>query len=422
MKYRSVWRGVLPSALALALGLDLALGPGCALADGAAYGSSDSLWIADLEVFEEELPARHKNLFFKMTPEDFAARVRELREQLPGLEPYERVVSLMNIVAAVGDSHTMINADYSGLFRKLPVLTEWFSDGLYVMTTVPEYGDFLGARVVRMGNAGVDELLDALEAVIPHENYPQLMQRVPLYMMIPEVLAALGVADSPDSVEFSFESGASVMFPAMSPLSRFNWTSIQDSLRCEPPLYLQNQDLSYWHTYLEEEGTLYVQYRRCSEMKEHAFSDFTQEVLALIDEKEVAKVIFDMRLNGGGNSAIVAPMIEGIAERESINKRGSLFVVVGRETYSSAILNALEFRSKTNAIFVGRPTGGKPNHYGEVKFFPLPNSRVIVTYSTKYFTHSDEDTQSFMPDIEVENSFDDFRSCRDPVMERISAL
>ncbi len=422
MKCRSLRGAVLPSALALALGLGFALGPRSAHADGAAYDSSDSLWIADLEVFEEELPARHKNLFFKMTPEDFAARVRELRERLPGLEPYERVISLMKIVASVGDSHTMINADYSGLFRKLPVLTEWFSDGLYVMTTVPEYGDFLGERVVRVGNADVEELLDALEAVIPHENYPQLMQRAPLYMMIPEVLAALGVADSPDSVGFSFESGTSVKFPAMSALSRFNWTSVQDSLRCETPLYLQNPDSSYWHAYLEDEGTLYVQYRRCSEMKGRPFFDFTREVLALIDEKDVAKLVFDMRLNGGGNSALATPLIDGIAGRESINKRGSLFVVVGRETYSSAILNALEFRSKTDAIFVGRPTGGKPNHYGEVRFFPLPNSRIIVTYSTKYFAGSDEDAQSFMPDMEVENSFDDYSSCRDPVMERISAF
>ena len=42
-------------------------------------------------------------------------------------------------------------------------------------------------------------------------------------------------------------------------------------------------------------------------------------------------------------------------------------------------------QNDTEAIFIGEPTGGRPNHFGEVKSFNLPNSGLSVRYSTKYF-------------------------------------
>jgi hypothetical protein len=128
-----------------------------------------------------------------------------------------------------------------------------------------------------------------------------------------------------------------------------------------------------------------------------------------------------MRLNGGGNSLIAEPLIEGIKQRPAINSKGHLFVVIGGKTFSSAILNALKFKNETEAIFVGEPTGGKPNHFGEIKLFVLPRSWIVVSYSTKYFKHSPEDTPSLYPDIDVGVSFSDFMECRDPVYEAITA-
>ncbi len=405
----------------LCAGLMSLPGAGVGAVSGAVSSAAedDSLWIADLAVFEKELPERHKNLFFELTPEEFHEAVDRLRSDIPGLEPYERVVSLMKIVASVGDSHTMLSAQYSGLFRKLPVVTEWFSDGLWVISTVSEYEALLGRRLTRVGRTPVGELSEAVKEVIPHENTPQLLNRMPDYIAIPEVLAALGIAESPDSVAFHAESSGEVKVRAESALSPFKWVSVRDGLECEPPLYLRSPDSYYWYSIPNGSRTLYVHYRQCAETSERPFAEFVEEALALVDEGKADRLVFDMRMNGGGNSMVARPIIDGIKRRKSINTRGRLFVIVGRETYSSAILNALEFKNETAATFYGEPTGGKPNHYGEVKFFPLPNSRLFITYSTKYFNRSGEDTPSFVPDVVIRTSFEDLRSCRDPVLEKI---
>lgn len=63
-------------------------------------------WREDIRFFAERMPATHKNLFHKMTKEEFAEAVRRLNERLPGLADHEVVVELMRIIAKVGDGHT----------------------------------------------------------------------------------------------------------------------------------------------------------------------------------------------------------------------------------------------------------------------------------------------------------------------------
>ena len=154
-------------------------------------------------------------------------------------------------------------------------------------------------------------------------------------------------------------------------------------------------------------------------MEDLPFQAFTDQVLGILDSRPVDKLVFDLRHNGGGNSALARSLISGITTRLSVSRSGHLFVVVGRETFSSAILNTLEFMDRSHALLVGEATGGKPNHYGEVKFFLLPNSMIPIQYSTKYFASYPEDLPSIYPDIDVQASFRDLLSCRDPVLEAI---
>jgi hypothetical protein len=56
--------------------------------------------------------------------------------------------------------------------------------------------------------------------------------------------------------------------------------------------------------------------------------------------------------------------------------------------FTSGLLNAIDLRQKTNATFVGEATGGKPNHFGEVGNFRLPNSRLQVNYAKRFSTPS----------------------------------
>jgi hypothetical protein len=55
------------------------------------------------------------------------------------------------------------------------------------------------------------------------------------------------------------------------------------------------------------------------------------------------------------------------------------------------MVNAIDFRNNTNAILVGEPIGERPNSYSENDEMTLPNSRLVVSYSTRYYKFVDED-------------------------------
>lgn len=84
------------------------------------------------------------------------------------------------------------------------------------------------------------------------------------------------------------------------------------------------------------------------------------------------------------------------------------------------MMNAIELKQTTNATFVGEPTGGNINHFGEIKSFTLPNTKTRVSYSTKYWENWKDHSGALKPDIAAGNSIFDFMKSIDPAMEIIA--
>ena len=171
----------------------------------------------------------------------------------------------------------------------------------------------------------------------------------------------------------------------------------------------------------EGERTLFVQFDSYQDAQDQPFEAFARDFFALADSRPVERFVLDLRNNGGGNQAIGLPLMDGIKARPAINARGRLFILVGRATYSSAVNDAVRYRRETQAVFLGEPTGGRPNHYGEVRHLTLPNSGLAVAYSTRFFRLQPEDTPSFVPDVHVETSTADYLAGRDPTFEALLA-
>ncbi len=93
-------------------------------------------------------------------------------------------------------------------------------------------------------------------------------------------------------------------------------------------------------------------------------------------------------------------------------------MLVGPGTFSSAVITAHRFRSELHAILVGEPPSNKPNHYGSVNSFELPNSHLKLNYSEKQIRlirNADPDTLA--PDVLVRQTLADYLAGRDRVLE-----
>ncbi len=83
------------------------------------------------------------------------------------------------------------------------------------------------------------------------------------------------------------------------------------------------------------------------------------------------------------------------------------------------LINAVDFMKSTKVVLVGEETSGKPNHFGEINRFVLPESRLIVSYPTKYFSLLDKDLPGLIPDLETPFGFAQYMKGIDTAMEAV---
>jgi len=82
-------------------------------------------------------------------------------------------------------------------------------------------------------------------------------------------------------------------------------------------------------------------------------------------------------------------------------------------------MNALTFKQRLPVTLFGVPTGDKLNDFGEARTFSLPNSKMAVQYSTRYFKLADGYPEALMPDVQISLSSTDYFAGRDPVFETV---
>src|SRR5262249_59746035 len=101
---------------------------------------------------------------------------------------------------------------------------------------------------------------------------------------------------------------------------------------------------------------------------------FCRRMMRLIRERGVEYLVIDLRRNGGGDGRLNRALIHELIRNVAINRRGHLFAIIGRGTFSAAVGAASDLERQTEAIFVGEPTCSGPNIAGQATPIRLPCS------------------------------------------------
>lgn len=367
-------------------------------------------WNQDLDELGRVLSERHKNPFFKIPRDDFFRAVDGVRKRIPELKDHQIAVEFMKLGALIGDGHTAVQPT---TLRRYPIWLMWLKDGLFVVASTKDHKDLLKARVVAVGKTPVDEAARAVAAVAASDNASGAKNASANWLTVAEVLAGVGLIDDMDKAPFTIvdaqgkERTVHLAPVAGSPRKVFGF---------EKDLSISRRlsRARYGVEWLPDSKTLYGWYDSCADAPDRPVSTWCEEALKGIDEKKPERVVLDLRRNGGGNSELIRPLLAGLRKRPAV---GKLFVLVDRATYSSAILNSLDLRREFKALLVGLAPGGSPNHYGEIRRYPLPHCKWLVQYSTKFFKLAPEGGDTIAPDIEVEWTAAEFFGGADPALD-----
>lgn len=386
-------------------------------------GTRDARWQQTVEYLGSQLPYLHVNPYFKIGETEFQNSVTKLSDEVPNLNDEQIIVGMLSIIASLGDGHTRAYPESEPVdFRRIPLEMRWVEERLMVVSAGPEYSLTVGAQVMQIGEHPVAEVYDAVKSLISADNEIQILDGAPTYMAMPAILYGLNLIPEKDRATFLFESRDGSQFslelqPAAAHAPE-SFISLYEQAGITTPLYEQNRDSYYWYQYLTTENAVYVQYNHCAEENGRPFQSFVDEVFEQVDRDPTTRLVLDLRFNGGGNESVLDPFIDALQARPTMNTPERLFVIIGSGTYSSALQNAITLSQEMNATLVGEATGGKPNHYGEVRQFRLPNIGLLVQYSTRYWlNYPGSDPLTLEPDIQAPLTVHDLLTGRDPALD-----
>ncbi len=387
-------------------------------------------WDYEIDLLGRELAEKHPDLFFQTDSTWFFHEMRQVAAQTSGKTTFQISVRLQQVLALMGDAQTQIN--YHFMIEKsriLPFDCYWFKDGIYMLETDRMYEALLGKKLIAVNGFSIEVVIDSLATLLVNENPSVVKNSIPRMLTWFQLHEYFGFATGDDiSLTVRKSSGEENEVVIKLPVE------LGEMVRVQPesiPLGWQDQNTFFWDHYLEDEHLYYIQYNRCwsREVEEEhgsgasalfmpSFREFEKQVLPVLRKKKIDRLVFDMRFNRGGYARQGTKFIKKIC-KSLPRDHGNIFVLVGRTTSASAIINTVDFMNSTEVVLVGEETGGKPNFFADIRRFVLPESRLIISHSTKAFRLMEDDPPTITPDLMVPIDYGSYMKGIDPAIEAV---
>lgn len=404
-------------------------------------------WREDIAFVAEQMPNKHYDLFHTMSRDDFDQAIASLTSNVTTYSHHDIIVELARIVARVSDGHTRLTLPlapgidfFQGhtktpppaleemLFHQYPIRLYRFEDGLFVTSIDARYKALAGARVLEIGTLPAMEAYDRVADIVHRDNDMQLRSLVPTRLVLAEVLDSLQIVEDVQRATFLLEMPTgeqrSIDLAPVVAGAAIEWYDAREGASYPIPLYLSRPNENFWFTSLDEGKTIYLQFNEVADSPGESFDAFCRRLFSHIEEGPAERLIIDIRGNRGGDNYLNFSLLHGLIASDKLRQHGSVFTIIGRDTFSAAMTLTIELQKNNLTIFVGEPTGSSPIHYGDSRKIKLPHSGVTIRVSTLYWqpTRSDDSREWIAPNLPTPLRSSDYLANRDPAVEAILEL
>ncbi len=375
----------------------------------------------DLAILQASLEGTHPEPYHGVDEQAFRSQLAALSATIDDMEPEVGMVELMLLWAQLSregqDGHQIVLPQEGSEGPMLPLRVYEFTDGLYITDSIDEA--LTGARIESLAGIPIQEVLGALEPLVPRDSPATVPGFRPFYLLRADVLQGIGLItdDQMVELEISRPGGSEAISVETVPFAEFaSWSGPLGviHLPAQAGLRFTEERELFWTETIGD--SLYV---RLEQVQSVDTSDL-EKLRASAAEPSVSKIIFDLRHNPGGNNFTYPRLLETLQELQQ-----PLFVLTDRRTFSAASNLATEIEKSTEATFAGEEMGGGLNFWNDVNFTQLNHLAIPlrVGISTRYHEKSfPEDRRlTITPDLEIELTSADYFAGIDRVLEQALA-
>jgi Peptidase family S41 len=384
----------------------------------------------DVRELGGSLEELHPDPFRSVSRQRFRSEVNTLAQRAPTLSRSELLAGMLRIIALLGpmNGHTGLfpaDSSHTSQLHLYPLRLYRFTDGVYVVDA--QNKALIRDRVVAIGGVPIDRVFELVEPLVPRDNDSNLRGLSPHFALTAEVLDGLGIVEGIESAEFTLERpDEQVVTVTLSPITGPRYASAfadpmfghyPSVLPAAPhPLYLSGAARPLWARTLAGGKAVYVGFNSVRLPAD----PLLRKIERLVRGKSVRRVIVDVRLNGGGDNTTYGSLTS-LFRSPAVNRRGRLYLLTGRATFSAAANFAAEIDRDTRAIVVGEPTGGGVETYGDTFPLHLPTVGWYVHIAGRYHERKkgrNDRRLAVAPNIRVDLTSAQHFAGRDPVLDR----
>jgi len=389
--------------------------------------SRDEKWRYDIRFFADQIALLHYDPDQHTPAQELERELQRLLEDVPDLSDEQIVIRIQLFMGMLGAGHDVLfsgSARY-GAAKAFALRTYLFTDGLYVIDA--EDKSLIGARIDAFGSTPTASALRTVGEALARDNNQTARWSGAFVLTFPVMLQTLGIVADAETATITItdRSGKVRTVRPVLGAPRPNTPALVAPTGVNAPLYLSRLDKTYWTKSLPEIGALYVQVNGMNNAQEgEGFIEFTKQLQKELAAAGVNNVIVDLRHNIGGNSYLADQLLRVLVHFDMEPGKGGLYVLIGRNTYSSAQMFITRLETLSDAVFVGEPSGSRPNFIGRVGQFALPYSGLSGFLSSELSQEAlAEDHRIWIaPDMPVAISSTDFFAGRDPALTAIKQL
>ncbi len=383
--------------------------------------------IQDIDALVESVRKTHPDYTRSTPASEWESEIAKAKSGLESATEAGFYARLSRLAALLRDGHSSVIPTGPLIARRWPMSIALCSDGVWIEAAAPDISEAVGTRIVSMSGAPVEHVLSALAPYLPGDNAQSQRFYAALMLTSPLLLRELGLSDSIEGVPLvveSLEGDRKTIEPTLPPDDAEpefgrggDWIGFESRIPTKP-LWMEEPGVAYWMRPIAGGRVLYIRYREVAWDESRPFDGFCREAAEASAGAEIERVVIDLRGNGGGNNQFSYFLLHAMIGSPA-NRAGRLFVLTDGDVFSAAQNFATNMEKHTYAVFVGEPTGGRPNHFGDAKQIRLPASKYILRCSTlRWFDSEPRDTREWiMPDIVVPVRMRDALSGTDPILD-----
>lgn len=375
------------------------------------------LRLLELSTIDATLRNNHPDMFYNMSETDWQNQIMDIRTQADDMTDLGFMFETTKLVANLGDQHTYIIMPRNRL-RQFPFEVWWDDERAIVTKASSDYQEYLGQEIRSIDGTPILEIRESVMQYLAFENEYWKVGISPMYLKYADVMEYEGLIASASSaiVELRSTTGDTAQIEVSTTSGESELVAIEESHEAVPA-YFTNIEDNYSVQLIDDD--IFIQYTSAFDMPLYPLTTLLDDVQFIIDNNQVDKVIVDLRFNLGGLVDHFVPVIQFLADSD-FNDSDDLFVITGRQTFSSGVGATYSFSELTEATFVGMPTGGKPNGFSFVAGLGLTASGSSLFYSLDYLQLTEGDPETFMPEHLTPFTQENFIEGTDPALEYIA--